>query len=68
MKDGIHPNYPEATIECACGAVWKTRSTAGSHKIAICSNCHPFFTGKSKVMDTTGRIERFKNRYAKKAN
>jgi len=64
MREGIHPDYKPAKILCACGAEIITRSTAGDFHIEICSNCHPFFTGKQKIMDTAGRIERFKNRYA----
>ena len=63
MKDGIHPKYEEATVECACGNVIKTRSTRGSFKIDICSNCHPFFTGKQKLVDSAGRVERFLRKY-----
>jgi large subunit ribosomal protein L31 len=64
MKEGIHPDYKKATIVCACGAVIETRSTRGDFHIEICSSCHPFFTGKQKILDTAGRIERFKTRYA----
>ncbi|MGD8859187.1 MAG: 50S ribosomal protein L31 [Myxococcales bacterium] len=64
MKPEIHPEYTEATVTCACGASFVTRSTAGSLSVDICSECHPFYTGKQKVMDTAGRIERFKNKYA----
>jgi len=63
MKDGIHPKYEEASVECACGNVIKTRSTRGSFKIDICSNCHPFFTGKQKLVDSAGRVERFLRKY-----
>ena len=64
MKKGIHPDYGEATISCACGNIIKTRSTKkGTIKIEICSKCHPFFTGKQKFVDTGGRVERFKKRY-----
>jgi large subunit ribosomal protein L31 len=63
MKEGIHPNYVEATVECACGNVIKTRSTRGSFKIDICSACHPFFTGKQKLVDSAGRVERFRRKY-----
>jgi large subunit ribosomal protein L31 len=63
MKEGIHPEYKTARIVCACGAVIETRSTRGDFHVEICSSCHPFFTGKVKLMDTAGRIERFKNRY-----
>ncbi len=64
MKQGIHPEYKPAKVICACGNVIETRSTRGDFHIEICSNCHPFFTGKQKVLDTAGRIERFKTRYA----
>ncbi len=64
MKEGIHPDYKPAKVICACGAVIETRSTRGDFHIEICSSCHPFFTGKQKILDTAGRIERFKNRYA----
>ncbi len=63
MRDGIHPKYEEATIECACGNVIKTRSTRGSFKVDICSACHPFFTGKQKLVDSAGRVERFLRKY-----
>ncbi len=66
MKQGIHPAYKEATVSCACGAKFKTRSTVGDIKVDICSNCHPFFTGTQKIVDTEGRVERFKKKYAKK--
>ncbi len=64
MKEGIHPDYKPSKVVCACGAVIETRSTRGDFHIEICSSCHPFFTGKQKILDTAGRIERFKNRYA----
>ena len=64
MKEGIHPEYKTAKVVCACGNVIETRSTRGDFHIEICSACHPFFTGKQKIMDTAGRIERFRNRYA----
>jgi large subunit ribosomal protein L31 len=67
MKEGIHPQYKEATITCVCGNVIETRSTKKDIKIEICSNCHPFMTGKQKIMDTAGRVERFKKRYTPKA-
>jgi large subunit ribosomal protein L31 len=63
MKDGIHPDYKPAKVLCACGNEIATRSTRGDFHIEICSSCHPFFTGKQKIMDTAGRIEKFKNRY-----
>ena len=62
MKKDIHPNYAETTITCACGNVIQTRSTVKDIKVEICSACHPFFTGKQKLVDTAGRIDRFKKR------
>ncbi|AIW88464.1 MULTISPECIES: 50S ribosomal protein L31 [unclassified Treponema] len=64
MKKDIHPNYVETTITCACGNVIQTRSTEKDIKVEICSACHPFFTGKQKLVDTAGRIDRFKKRYS----
>ena len=66
MKQGIHPNYREITVACACGFAFKTRSTYKSDvlHLEICSNCHPFFTGKQKLLDSAGRIERFQRKYA----
>lgn len=67
MKKGIHPEYKELTITCACGQVIHTRSTrGGTLKIDICSKCHPFFTGQQRFVDTAGRIERFQRKYARK--
>lgn len=63
MKADIHPNYKPAKITCACGNVIETRSTSGDLSIEICSHCHPFFTGKQKLIDTAGRVDRFKKRY-----
>ena len=63
MKEGIHPEYKAAKVLCACGNEIVTRSVRGDFHVEICSNCHPFFTGKQKIMDTAGRIEKFKNRY-----
>ena len=63
MKEAIHPDYKPAKVLCACGNVIETRSTRGDFHIEICAQCHPFFTGKQKIMDTAGRIERFKTRY-----
>jgi large subunit ribosomal protein L31 len=62
-KSEIHPELKNARVECACGAVILTRSTRGSFKIDICSKCHPFFTGKQKLVDTEGRIQRFNRKY-----
>ena len=66
MKQGIHPVYNDTTVKCACGNIFETRATKAEIKIEICSNCHPFYTGKHKLMDTEGRVERFINKYKKK--
>ncbi len=63
MKVGIHPDYKTSRIVCVCGNVIETRSTMGDHHVEICSNCHPFFTGKYKLIDTQGRVERFRKKY-----
>ena len=63
MKEGIHIEYKETTVKCACGAEYKTRSTKENIRVDICSKCHPFFTGKQKLVDTGGRVDRFKKRY-----
>ncbi len=63
MKDGIHPNYEPTTITCACGNVIETSSTKKDIKVEICSKCHPFYTGKQKLVDTGGRVDRFKKRF-----
>ncbi|HKL86435.1 MAG TPA: 50S ribosomal protein L31 [Treponemataceae bacterium] len=63
MKKGIHPAYDATKITCACGSVIETKSTAKDIAIEICSACHPFYTGKQKLVDTAGRIDRFKKRY-----
>ena len=65
MKKDIHPNYVESTVTCACGNVFQTRSTMPKIHVEICSACHPFYTGKQKLVDTAGRIERYRKRYAK---
>lgn len=66
MKKEIHPNYQEINVTCACGSSFKTRSTMGEElHIEICSECHPFFTGKQKLVDTAGRVDRFNKRYAR---
>ncbi len=66
MKTGIHPVYHEVNVACACGNVFRTRSTnKGDIHVEICSNCHPFFTGKQKLVDTAGRVERFQRKYQK---
>ena len=63
MKEGIHPNYQPTTIKCACGEVIETRSTKQDIKVEICSKCHPFFTGQQKLVDTGGRVDKFKKKY-----
>ncbi len=68
MKPKIHPKYFNTTITCACGHVIETGSTKEKIRVEICSNCHPFFTGKQKLIDTAGRIERFRKKYAKFQN
>ena len=65
MKQGIHPNYNEITVTCACGNKFQTKSTGKDLSIEICSECHPFFTGKQKLVDTAGRVDRFNKRYAR---
>ena len=64
MKTDIHPEYVEATVTCTCGNTFTTRSTKGDLHVEICSNCHPFYTGKQKLVDTGGRVERFQKKYA----
>ncbi len=66
MKEGIHPKYVETTVICGCGETFKTRSTKPKIVVEICSKCHPFYTGKQKLVDTTGKVERFKRRYSLK--
>ena len=67
MKQGIHPDYHEISVQCACGDTFKTRSTRkGDLHVEICSACHPFFTGKQKLIDTAGRVDRFNKRYGRK--
>ena len=63
MKENIHPNYQPTTITCACGNVIETSSTKKNIKVEICSKCHPFFTGRQKLVDTGGRVDKFKKRY-----
>ncbi len=63
MKKGIHPDYQETVFKCACGAEVRTVSTKPEYKLEICSNCHPFFTGKQKLVDSAGRVERFMKKY-----
>ncbi|MBN2859082.1 MAG: 50S ribosomal protein L31 [Sphaerochaetaceae bacterium] len=63
MKEGIHPKYELTTVTCACGNTFETKSTSKKLDVEICSACHPFFTGTQKLVDTTGRVERFKKKY-----
>jgi len=63
MKEGIHPEYQSATISCACGNSFETRSTMGDVHVDVCSACHPFFTGQQKIVDTAGRVEKFRRKY-----
>jgi large subunit ribosomal protein L31 len=65
MKQGIHPEYQITTVHCSCGNTFQTRSTRSDLRVELCSNCHPFYTGKQKLVDTGGRVERFQRRYAK---
>ena len=64
MKEGIHPDYPAATVSCACGNSFVTRSTRGDFQVDVCGNCHPFYTGTQKLMDAAGRVDRFRKRYS----
>jgi len=67
MKEGIHPEYQTVTVHCACGSVFKTGSThKGDIRVEICSQCHPFYTGKQKLVDSAGRVEKFRRRYGRK--
>jgi large subunit ribosomal protein L31 len=66
MKTGIHPEYVETTVHCACGNTWQTHATKPELKVEVCSQCHPFFTGEQRIVDTAGRVERFKRRYGMK--
>ena len=63
MKEGLHPNYDTAVVKCACGETFETRSTKSEIKVEICSKCHPFFTGRQKLVDSGGRVDKFKKRY-----
>lgn len=63
MKADIHPDYFEATVSCACGNIWQTRATKAEIHVDVCSKCHPFFTGEQRLVDTAGRVERFRRRY-----
>jgi large subunit ribosomal protein L31 len=66
MKEGIHPDYHSARVACACGNTFVTRSTRGDMQIDVCSACHPFYTGTQKLIDTAGRVDRFRKRYEKR--
>jgi large subunit ribosomal protein L31 len=66
MKSKIHPEYRDVTVHCACGATWKTRSTKKELRLEICSSCHPFFTGRQKLVDSAGMVEKFQRKYAAK--
>lgn len=66
MKDGIHPKYDQARITCSCGNIVETRSTLADLHVEVCAQCHPFYTGKQKLMDVAGRVDRFNRRYGKK--
>ncbi|MDA3838926.1 MAG: 50S ribosomal protein L31 [Candidatus Delongbacteria bacterium] len=63
MKKGIHPKYETATVSCVCGNTFESRTTVGEIKVEICSNCHPFYTGKSRLLDTAGRVDKFMKKY-----
>lgn len=65
MKAAIHPDYVETVITCACGSSWETRSTKAQIHVDVCSACHPYFTGEQRIVDTAGRVERFRRRYAR---
>ncbi len=65
MKEGIHPEYKVLTVTCSCGNAFETRSTTGEIRVEICSNCHPFYTGKQKILDAAGRVERFNQKYGR---
>jgi large subunit ribosomal protein L31 len=67
MREGIHPEYPAAKIQCACGNTFVTRSTRGDFQVDVCGACHPFYTGTQKLVDTAGRVDRFRKRYQPKA-
>lgn len=65
MKEGIHPPYVMSTVTCSCGNTFRTRSTVGDIRVELCSNCHPFYTGTQKLIDTAGRVEKFNKKFAK---
>ena len=64
MKEGIHPKYEKVKVKCACGVEFENKSTKGNMSVEICSECHPFFTGKQKLLDTAGRVEKFRKKYS----
>jgi large subunit ribosomal protein L31 len=66
MKQGIHPEYVMATVQCSCGNTFQTRSTKPMLRVELCSNCHPFYTGKQRLVDSGGRVERFERKYGKR--
>jgi len=65
LKEGIHPKYEISTVSCACGNTFQTRTTVGNIQVEICSECHPYFTGKQKLVDTAGRVDKFRRKYEK---
>lgn len=67
MKAGIHPDYVEASVHCACGNTWQTKSTKANLRVDLCSRCHPFFTGEQRLVDTGGQVERFRRRLDKQS-
>ena len=68
MKQGIHPELRDTAVSCACGERWTTRSTVESIRVDVCSVCHPYYTGEQRIVDTAGRVERFRRRYARQDN
>lgn len=68
MKKAIHPDYKKAVVSCICGSTFETRSTVGNIHVEICAACHPYYTGKQKLVDSAGRVERFNRKYGKKAS
>ena len=68
MKPDMHPEYQQTQVHCACGETWTTGSTKKELRLEICSKCHPFYTGRQKLVDSAGRVDRFQKRYAKKVN
>ena len=63
MKEGIHPEYVDSTVHCACGNTFQTRSTRPNMRVDVCSNCHPFYTGTQRIVDSAGQVERFRKRF-----